>query len=147
MFRHRSPASACPSFKALVVQKSCLKRNKQKVGTKENKMDENLLDFWVNLTALKKCVVLGGITREKEFSERRLRSMFIIDWLTAFLRLLGLSSKKARIVLLGFHLPVYPSLRSWFFLPKECSLDIGWTWACNCRTGQRWQVDAATQAL
>ena len=40
--------------------------------------------------------------------------MFLLDWLTSLLRLLGLSSKKARIVILGvpLHLVCWSAERS-----------------------------------
>jgi hypothetical protein len=125
-----------------VVQKSCLKRNKQKVRRREKKWPEYTTGFFL---CQPETTATSWWEEEewKRATERRLPKgdcdhMFIIDWLTAFLRLLGLSSKKARIVLLGFHLPVYPSLRFDGSFFQRMLFDIGWTWVCNYRTGQRW---------
>ena len=49
--------------------------------------------------------------------------MFLLDWLTSLLRLLGLSSKKARIVILGLTLAlgIAQSARCLIFLvSKRC---------------------------
>lgn len=46
--------------------------------------------------------------------------MFLLDWLTSLLRLLGLSSKKARIVILGVPLHTALGLLVSRTLPRSC---------------------------